>query len=282
MLTRFVELENSIRSTLGLLNCQLPQILPEEWDIMKELCSILQPFEASTKAVSGEDYLTASLVIVLTRGLNDVCEKYSEKNFNKMSKEVVESLKNGMKSRLGNVERSNTLSVCTFLDPRFKMYVFQNADAANNAKSLVSSLVSELLAEITPSTPSTSLISVEGGIPDTAPKRDISVWDIIDETVAVQKPRFNTNVRAIMEIQRYLEDDVLQRERNPLDWWSENKHNYPYLSRVAKNKLCALGTSVPCERLFSKAGNLLNERRTRLSSKRVEEILFLHTNYEYC
>lgn len=289
MLSRFVELENSIRSTLGLLDQELPQITLEEWTIMKELCVILEPFEAATKAVSGENYLTASLVIVLNRGLLHVCEKHLEKDhFNTLSKELLNDLKNGLKTRLGNVEYSNTLSTCTFLDPRFKMFAFQNADAAEKAKRLVSGWVSELVNDNSSSTskPSTSgiseEISEESDVNQEATNRNISVWDIIDQTVSVQKPRFNTNVRAVMEIQRYLEDDVLQREQNPLEWWCENKHNYPFLSKVARQKLCALGTSEPCERLFSKAGNLLNDRRTRLSSKRVEQILFLNSNFDLC
>lgn len=60
MLNRFIELENSIRGTLGLLD-KAPQSLScDEWTVIKELCTVLRPFEEATKAVSGESYMTAS------------------------------------------------------------------------------------------------------------------------------------------------------------------------------------------------------------------------------
>ncbi|CAH1106915.1 unnamed protein product [Psylliodes chrysocephalus] len=79
-------------------------------------------------------------------------------------------------------------------------------------------------------------------------------------------PKLLQASRAIIELQRYLEDEVLSRNKNPLEWWRKNEHNCPYLSPLIRARCCALATSVPCERLFSKARNILNERRTRLPS----------------
>lgn len=74
MLERFVELETSIRGTLGLLD-KVPNVLYlNEWTVIKEFCKVLQPFEEATRAVSGEQYITASMVIVIAQGLQDVCQ----------------------------------------------------------------------------------------------------------------------------------------------------------------------------------------------------------------
>lgn len=105
----------------------------------------------------------------------------------------------------------------------------------------------------------------------------LSVWACLDDTLAKQRPKIPSNCRAIMEIQRYLESDVLERHKNPLIWWKENSYNYPYLSQLVIKRCCALATSLPCERLFSKAGNILNERRTRLSVNKLKQLLFLNT-----
>jgi hypothetical protein len=77
-----------------------------------------------------------------------------------------------------------------------------------------------------------------------------------------------------------LEEDYLDRKECPIQWWRENRGLYPLLSELAKKKFNFVGTSVPCERIFSKAGNLITERRTRLSGQRVEQILFLNVNSE--
>lgn len=75
MLARFIELENPIRSVLGLLDERLPRLTSEEWVFLKELCEVLRHFEDATNCVSGENYISASLVIILQRGLLNICEK---------------------------------------------------------------------------------------------------------------------------------------------------------------------------------------------------------------
>jgi len=59
---------------------------------------------------------------------------------------------------------------------------------------------------------------------------------------------------------------------------SKRKINYNFLSTLAKRFLCVTATNVPSERLFSSAGNLLSERRSRLTPENVEKLLFLYEN----
>jgi len=47
---------------------------------------------------------------------------------------------------------------------------------------------------------------------------------------------------------------------------------------IIKKRLCVLATSVPCERIFSKAGQTISEKRSRLSSKNFEKMIFLNFN----
>ena len=49
-----------------------------------------------------------------------------------------------------------------------------------------------------------------------------------------------------------------------LQWWKLNEHRYPKLSFLAKTVLCIPPTSVPCERVFSSAGYILNKTRSSL------------------
>ena len=61
-------------------------------------------------------------------------------------------------------------------------------------------------------------------------------------------------MRTINEVHSYLEDDVIPRSKDPLNWWRTYELKYPKLYKIAQEKLCALGSSVPCERVFSKPG----------------------------
>lgn len=67
------------------------------------------------------------------------------------------------------------------------------------------------------------------------------------------------------------------RIEDPLVWWNIHKVTYPHLALVAQERLCCLASSVPCERLFSKAGQVISER-SRLSENKTKMLLFLHFN----
>ena len=56
--------------------------------------------------------------------------------------------------------------------------------------------------------------------------------------------------------------------------WQENATVYPRLQQLAKMYLCIPGTSVPSERLFSKAGELISNRHNIIDSS-----LFSNKNY---
>lgn len=110
---------------------------------------------------------------------------------------------------------------------------------------------------------------------------EFCLWSVFDKKAAEYAPIGTSTSRAIVEVQRYLESGVICRNDDPLKWWVNNKYKYPHLARVAQRKLGVLATSVPCERLFSKAGEIMSERRSRLKPENMKMILFLNTNSKY-
>lgn len=278
MLDRFVVLEDCIRGTLGLLDNSPPGLTSSEWKIIKELVLVLRPFEEATKAVSGNNYITASMVIVRAQGLINVCDQLLKQNYTSRTNAVINKLLNGMKerNRWGNIENSKTLARCTFLDPRFKdvplSQSIQQTTKTDIIQLTAAIISSESLEE--QQIPNTSTATETA----TENKSGFSIWCTIDTQVAQMKPTGTNTSRSIIEVQRYLEDSLQQRNTDALKWWQENKHNYPYLSQLARKHLCCLGTSVPSERIFSQAGLLISDRRSRLSSKKVEMLLFLNQN----
>lgn len=73
-------------------------------------------------------------------------------------------------------------------------------------------------------------------------------------------------------------EPLIQRSADPLLWWKENKNVYPRLFEIMKKRFCILATSVPCERIFSKAGQTITEKRNRLDHKNFEKMIFLNFN----
>lgn len=282
MLNRFIELEDSIRGTMGLLDKAPQSLNSDEWSLIKELCIVLRPFEEATKAVSGESYMTASIVIVLAQGLLNTCKKILTMEFNKRTHIIIEKLIDNMENRdvWKNVDKSKTLCRCTFLDPRFKNIPFSNNPTlSETTKNDVIEKISNIIylersnqTNYGEDQDQPQYISVD------TTSNALSIWDTIDTSVAKLTPSGTSKSRAIIEVQRYLEDGMLNRNLDPLKWWKDHKYNYPFLHILAKKTLCCLGTSVPCERIFSKAGLILNDRRCRLKNDKVEMLLFLNYN----
>ncbi|CAF4948117.1 unnamed protein product [Pieris macdunnoughi] len=109
-------------------------------------------------------------------------------------------------------------------------------------------------------------------------KSNSLLWKHYNKQMHNVRPAGTANSRAIIETQKYLDDTVLSPDTNPLEWWRINQQIYPNLAKLAKIKLNAMASSVPCERLFSVAGNILTERRSRLGSRKLEQLLFLQQN----
>lgn len=279
MLDSFVELEDSIRGTLGLLDNPPQGLTSEQWVISKQLIQVLRPFEEATTAVSGSKYMTASIIQIIAQGLKNVCELMTQKLFSLPVQNVLQKLISGMshRDRWGTIELSKTLIQCTFLDPRFK-----DVSLSTSLKQSTKNDIVELTASIISASrvPNNAVREEIESIPQEheSDSNRISIWDSIDSKVAQVQPMGTVTSRALVEVQRYLEEAIQNRNSDPLKWWFENKHNYPYLSQLARKMLCALGTSVPCERVFSKAGQVLSDRRSSLSSKKVQMLLFLNYN----
>ncbi|KAE9528664.1 hypothetical protein AGLY_012239 [Aphis glycines] len=78
-----------------------------------------------------------------------------------------------------------------------------------------------------------------------------------------------------------LSGSLLSRQLDPLKWWSSRKQLYSRLYETVKRRRCVPVTSVLSERVFSKAGLVLNSKRTRLTTSNVEKIIFIQSNLEH-
>lgn len=290
MLQRFTELEEAVRTTVALLDVALPHINVEEWQILRDLQKILEPFEEATRAVSGQEYMTASLVIVITNSLLDICkEVVASPEFVVNVKLVAKKLEKELNERVGKVEYSSTLAMCTFLDPRFKTTFFKNNDAIEKTKKNVISALADIInrkdlehdtfgtgTNESNNDRDTSTTTVAAA---NLEKQKLSLWISIDKfSINNYTQTKSSTSRAIIEVQRYMDDNLVIRKKDPLTWWLENKFIYPHLSMLVKEKCCVVATSVPCEHLFSKAGQILSERRTRLGNTKAQQLLFLNVN----
>ena len=72
----------------------------------------------------------------------------------------------------------------------------------------------------------------------------------------------------IREMSRYMYLGEEHTDKSPLQWWSENKGKYPVLSQLAARYLAIPATSVPCERVFSLAGHIVNDASSKYDGRK--------------
>lgn len=115
------------------------------------------------------------------------------------------------------------------------------------------------------------------------PISQFSLWEehkriIVEKATNVNAVEANTeSENSQAEMIHYLKQPPEQLECNPIVWWQRNYIKYPNLAPKALKLLSVLGTSVPSERLFSKAGETMISKRNSLQGKRLSKLLFLQS-----
>ncbi|TWW53090.1 hypothetical protein D4764_0012630 [Takifugu flavidus] len=97
---------------------------------------------------------------------------------------------------------------------------------------------------------------------------------LLDRDAEEARASRNATADAIVEVQRYLSAPPLERSQDPLVYWTTNKARYPNLYHLANQYLATPASSVACERVFSKAGEMVSKKRNRLKPSTVEKLLF--------
>ena len=255
MLERYLEQNEAIRTTLCILDRNDLIITTNKNSLLEEIVSILKPFEDVTREMSGEKYVSASKIIPLSKALQ---------HFN-TSHTCTSSLKDMLTQEM-NMEGNQLLASATIIDPRFKKIPFSDRNAAER-------VIRQTVTEVSSHTPAGSTET------DTTSSFDEpstnSVWHFFDQQAA-ESARRPQSITALTEIQQYIKTPLLGRKEDPLLWWKANSHVYPTLTRSARKYLSILATSVPSERLFSVAGELISVKRNRIKPKNVNMFLFLN------
>lgn len=268
MLERFISLKEAIQSTVATINATLPVISNEEWDYLDQICIALKPFYEVTNVMSGENYLTASTAMVLVYSLISICNGLATRDYHEPVIDLIGKLIQGLNERLGDIKNNTNITICTLLDPRYKHVAFPDAQSLEHTKTYLLNSMTSLLEDDNPAPPTDTNES----------PNIISIWGELDQKIQSSRSPKTALTKATEELEMYLKEPVISRTNCPLDWWRTHKLIYPILFKIFKCKCNIMVSSVPCERAFSKAGYIINDRRTRLTTSKVAQIMFLNAN----
>lgn len=194
-------------------------------------------------------------------------------------KELATTLCSSMDRKFLRMEYNSVLSETTALDPRFKKLAFSENRAVDEALQRITAAA----ARCNPSSLSAPPPSEgqEGEVRAETRSQEpqaSAVWRLFDERATGDTARRNPTADAVMEVRSYLEEPHIQRAEDPLIWWEGKALVYPRLVKVMVGRLCIVATSVPSERVFSKTGQIITERRNRISPSKLRHLIFLNAN----
>ncbi|XP_035665737.1 zinc finger BED domain-containing protein 4-like [Branchiostoma floridae] len=100
-----------------------------------------------------------------------------------------------------------------------------------------------------------------------------------DEVVVTHvEPPLPVRLRIQQEILKYKVMPKLKSTDDAVAFWRGKADELPLLSTTARKYLVVPGTSVPSERIFSTAGDIVSAERATLDPENVNMLLFLNKN----
>lgn len=270
MFQRILDLKIPLISTLAEINFEVV-LTGEDWQIISRSCEILKRFKEITVEISAEKTVSISKSVVFSRALKKFCDDLSLKQYeSEHLMKMVSVLKNQVEQRFATLEKIKIFSEATILDPRYKKYGFLSSTYFSEGKK---TLINQAKAIHIENQTSQNIQLIDQSITDSE-----SIWSDFDSEVKNLIQSTNPTAAATVEVDKYLQEGLLARSENPLKWWKENKNVYLRLFSIMRKRLGIMATSVPCERIFSKSGQTITEKRNRLCSGKFEKMIFLNFN----
>jgi hypothetical protein len=178
-----------------------------------------------------------------------------------------------MKTRFSQYFDITELYVASFLDPRFRSLNF--IPAVNKRKEVLKKIMSYLGIErlrIKVSNPSPIMDSID----TPTPAKKVKTFSIYDNISTSNVSKLDLDD----EISNYSNMNIaLNENSSPLDFYKLHGNQFPILSDIAKKIFSISPTSVPSERLFSKAGELISLKRNRIKPNSAEKITILDQSF---
>ncbi|KAH8267401.1 hypothetical protein KR026_012457, partial [Drosophila bipectinata] len=188
--------------------------------------------------------------------------------------------------RFAHYETSTVPRIATIIDPRFKKHGFS---ARSNAEQACRAMEEELI----------SAIRKSSAPEKPAPPNPAESSAFFQNLPAKLHSKTGTaRSEAIVMLRQHMETANEPEVCEPLQYWNvsfkivyaiiffinylyfqESSNSMAAFKEVVKKIMCVPATSCESERAFSKAGQIISDRRTRLKPDIVDKLMFINKNH---
>ena len=258
-------------------NTKVKPLTASDNEILNKCIACLKPFDEVTKTISSADSSLAD-VIPLTATMKTVLRNVPNiEGVSAMRDTLILEISN----RFDSLQKNDAYVTATFLDPRYKSK-FLEPHALQRVKTNLGHMCDEKLVASreknkkkikTSETESPSHAAASTSSASIKESMSILLASSSDDEIEAQMPKEVTKM-----LEDYLKGKRLEPHKDPLTWWHDNGKTFPLLAELARTHLACPSTSVASERLFSGAGLIYDEKRSKLSPERAQKLLFLKHN----
>ena len=211
------------------------------------MTGLLSQFDVATIELSTQTYPTIAYARVVLLGL--LVDLNKSRNYDYPLNETLLAIREKLQEYWNHINKMTHIP--TFFDPRYKAIAYQGLET------------DEILEPIRDNLPTSS------NLPFNNSNASIFVQRL---SSARQQRNANTD-----ELLKYWELADASFDMEPLSWWHAHSTEYPNLSKMAQDYLSVQASSVPCEQLFSLAGNIVSKKRNRLDKNTTRACLCLRS-----
>lgn len=192
MLQRVYEQRAPLSAALSSLTSDIVPFTAEDYNTIEQCLLILKPFKTATVELSEEKRVSGSKVIPMVKMLKHINTRLCNTARHPTAITLANNILRNLNEKFAGLERTNTMSLATILDPRFKEMGFCSSSSSNAA---VDSLVRKCASIIPPPQPTPPPAAAAAATND-----DDNIWGLLDHHVVEHGT--NATANAIAEVQR--------------------------------------------------------------------------------
>ncbi|XP_040192700.1 E3 SUMO-protein ligase ZBED1-like [Rana temporaria] len=284
MLERYLEQQAAIYSaltdkTLKKIVKDIITLSDDDVRVAEEVLQVLQPLKMVTSLLSTESSPSVSMIMPLkTRILQSMAPGVEDST---ITQDVKTAIREDLQPRYTSPPTlQDYLHRSTALDPRLKSLSHMDPALRQRTYSdltteIVSSLGTKDCDEGQAQAAEPTGANLDSSSP---PQKKSAMAELFGETFASKDNKTSADIIK-EEVESYLlAASGITVDGDPMTWWKSNECKYPHVAKMARCYLAVPGSSVPSERVFSTAGDIVTAQRSTLSPEHVDILVFLKKN----
>ena len=295
MVERFVELKDPITEVLESEEWKdkitvkpgvKVKFTSNDWRVLERLVQVLKPFKEATLKLSAKQACVSESIPILA-SLHHTLKLANNNAIDRGVRDLKTRLDQNLKNRTGHLEENEIHAMATLLDWRYKNCYFMSNAAKEKSESRLVELLRQEVGTIPP-LPGADQDIFGGVVVDEA--NNNSKGCLEDAFEAIRKKARMDDTAEPVETEENVIKEFLRsklKEQNLASWskYEEESQGSDIrlaLCKLARKFLTPPPTSTNSERLFSVAGQVMDEKRAKTLPDSLEKILFLRENIVVC